>query len=90
MREQLKKAFRNLHWLPALGWQQLVRRSSVNGTVHLVFALADHFEPSFLPAGEFASHDEQERRLRRWCREYPKLVDTWRDADDYAVRRANF
>ena len=28
-----------------------------------------------------APYEEQERRLELWCREYPRLADTWRDSD---------
>ncbi|MGH9327219.1 MAG: hypothetical protein ACRD2B_11135, partial [Terriglobia bacterium] len=53
------------------------------GLVHLIIGLADHFEPAILPEtrDEFASRDVQERRLERWCREYPRVVDRWRDSD---------
>jgi hypothetical protein len=68
--------------LPAYGWQRLTRRVP-DGSVHLVLALADHFEPAIDALGGAArvGRDEQERRLELWCREYPKLVDAWRDHD---------
>jgi len=46
-------------------------------------ALADHFEPAIVPGDGMARapYSEQERRLERWCREYPKIVDRWRDYD---------
>ena len=67
-------------WFPSYGWQKLTRRRP-RGTVHLIFALADHFEPGVVPGDGHAraSYDEQERRLQRWCREYPKLVHPWLD-----------
>jgi hypothetical protein len=51
--------------------------------VHLILALADHFEPSNNPRDgmAWAPRDEQERRVEVWCREYPLLVDRWRDRD---------
>jgi hypothetical protein len=46
-------------------------------------ALADHFEPSIVPEDgqKRAPRPEQERRMEWWSREYPKVVDGWRDAD---------
>ncbi len=68
--------------MPGLAWQRLTRRLP-QGRVHLIIALADHFEPAIVPGDgkARASYDEQQRRLERWCREYPKVVDTWRDHD---------
>lgn len=82
-----------LPWLPGYFWQRVTRRTVVRGPVHLIIALADHFEPSFLPGvphGTYAPRDEQERRLERWCREYPRLVEDWRDADERPFRHTYF
>ncbi len=48
-----------------------------------MLALADHFEPAIVPGdGQArAPYDEQERRLERWCYQYPKVVEAWRDSD---------
>ncbi|MGD0757353.1 MAG: hypothetical protein ABR921_00500 [Candidatus Sulfotelmatobacter sp.] len=69
-------------WLPSYGWQRLVRQRP-RGRTHLVFALADHFEPPIVPGhgSERAPRAEQERRLERWCREYPRLFENFRDAE---------
>jgi hypothetical protein len=59
----------------------------------MIIALADHFEPSIIPnapEGIYAEPREQERRLAHWCREYPKLVDLWRDADGFPFRHTYF
>lgn len=68
--------------LPAYGWQRLTRRGP-EGHVHLIMALADHFEPAIDARGGAArvSRDEQTRRLEMWCREYPQLAGAWRDHD---------
>lgn len=69
--------------MPALFWQTLTRRKN-SGRAHIVFALADHFEPAVDPyvlRDGRVPYPEQERRLERWCREYPKLADRWRDHD---------
>jgi hypothetical protein len=93
-REQAAKALGCLRWLPAYGWQRLSRRSSspAERSVHLIIALADHFEPTFLPdsPGEFAEFSEQERRLEEWCRVYPRIFDAWRDAEGFPFRHTYF
>jgi len=57
--------------------------SPVRGPVHLIFAMADHFEPAIDPEDgqKRVPRSEQERRLEWWSREYPKIVDGWRDHD---------
>ena len=77
------KMISTLRWLPTSVWQRIVRRGTRARPIHLLIALADHFEPSILPATPhlLAPRDEQERRLERWCREYPKLADRHRDVD---------
>jgi hypothetical protein len=69
-------------WLPAYVWQRFSRRRSANRT-HLIVALADHFEPAIVPGdgAARAPYAEQEGRLERWCREYPKRFGDYRDAD---------
>ncbi|MGH9702802.1 MAG: hypothetical protein ACRD4K_05465, partial [Candidatus Acidiferrales bacterium] len=82
----------NFRWLPAAGWQRLKRRRSRVQPVHLLIALADHFEPSIVPnaPGTYAPHDVQQRRLEKWCQEYPKLADAWRDDDGRPFRHTYF
>jgi hypothetical protein len=60
--------------------------------VHLIIGLADHFEPSYVPnpPGGYAAKDVQEQRLERWCREYPKAVQDWRDHDGFPFRHTYF
>ncbi|MGA7557357.1 MAG: hypothetical protein WCF61_11870 [Terriglobales bacterium] len=67
--------------LPSATWRAL--RSPSRGPVHLIFAWADHFEPAIVPEDGYqrVPRDEQERRLEWWTREYPKVVDRWRDHD---------
>lgn len=69
-------------WLPSYAWKR-VTRSVPRGQVHLIFALADHFEPSIVPENGrvWAPRAEQERRVAQWCREYPLAVDSWRDQE---------
>ena len=79
MRQKLSYALRIA---PGYTWQKLTRRLP-RGTVHLIIALADHFEPAIVPGDgrARAPYAEQEQRLERWCREYPKAIDAWRDHD---------
>jgi hypothetical protein len=67
-------------------------RRAPSAGVHLIIALADHFEPSIMPGrpGTFAPRDEQLRRLKRWCAEYPGAVDRWRDSDGRPFKHTHF
>ncbi len=67
--------------LPSATWRAL--HSPVRGPVHVIFALADHFEPAIDPEDgqKRVSGSEQERRVEWWTREYPKVIDGWRDHD---------
>ena len=69
-------------WVPGYFWQRL-RRHRGGGRIHLIFSLADHFEPSIVPeSGSYrAPKTEQERRLERWCLEYPRRFEEFRDAE---------
>jgi hypothetical protein len=68
--------------LPAYVWQRLMRRSG-NKSIHLIIALADHFEPSSIPGHDmgYAPPEVQDQRLDVWCKEYPRNFDRWRDSD---------
>lgn len=69
-------------WLPDYAWQRLTRPAP-RGVVHLIVALADHFEPAIVPQDgrARASFSEQQRRLEHWCSEYPRAVGAWRDQE---------
>jgi hypothetical protein len=62
-------------------WRAL--RPAARGDVHLLIAMADHFEPAIDPAGGSKRMPlaEQERRMEWWLREYPNVADRWRDHD---------
>jgi len=76
---------------PSFVWQRFARRLP-RGRTHLMLALADHFEPAIVPGdGQArAPYAEQERRLERWCREYPIIVGPWRDRDGRAFIHTYF
>src|SRR6266705_2101187 len=75
-----RKTSRAFRWLPSFAWQRLTRRVP-KGRVHLILALADHFEPGYVPGrgAARAPYDEQERRLESWCRECPQVLGQWHD-----------
>lgn len=77
--------------IPAYGWQRMTHRAPT-GPVHLIFSLADHFEPAIIPEDgrKRAPADEQERRLERWCQEYPRLANEWRDSDGRTFQHTYF
>ncbi len=77
--------------LPSYAWQRMVRRNS-GGAVHLILALADDFEPAIIPRDgrKRAPLEEQERRLERWCRDYPHLANEWRDSDGRPFQHTYF
>lgn len=89
---QLGKALRSLHWLPSYSWQQLTRPGPGRGPVHVMLAIANHFEPGNVQGmpGEYAEPDERRRRVEAWCSEYPALTDRWRDADGLPLRHTYF
>jgi hypothetical protein len=81
-RKRLVRRLSYGRWLPSYAWQRLTR-STARGKVHLIFALADHFEPSIVPENgrARAPFSEQDRRVREWCLEYPPSVDSRRDSE---------
>jgi hypothetical protein len=81
-----------LRWLPAYVRQRLTPRRKAIRPVHLIIALADHFEPSFSRAhpATHAGRDEQRQSVESWCRRYPGVVDAFRDTDGYPFRHTYF
>ena len=67
--------------LPGGTWRAL--SAPVREPVHLMIAVADHFEPAIVPEDgqKRVSRSEQEQRLEWWAGEYPKVADHWRDHD---------
>ena len=76
-------------WMPRYVWQRFTRRLPRTG--HVIVALADHFEPSITATpGEFAEYHEQERRIEKWCREYPRQMGEFRDSEGHALLHTYF
>jgi hypothetical protein len=71
--------------LPGGTWRAL--GAAVREPVHLIMAVADHFEPAIDPEDgqKRVPRHEQERRLDWWSREYPKAADHWRDHEGRPV-----
>jgi hypothetical protein len=89
----LKERIRaTLPWLPAYAWHRCTRHLPDIRPHHLVIGLADHFEPMNRSAASDGpvSFREQERRLAKWCREYPRAVDSWRDQEGLPFRHTYF
>jgi len=79
--------------LPSYAWQRIARRgTSARGSLHLIIALADHFEPSSTPGvgAGYAPRDIQERRLETWCAEYSKNFESLRDSDGRSFTHTYF
>ncbi|MGH9486485.1 MAG: hypothetical protein ACRD04_02705 [Terriglobales bacterium] len=87
----MAKAWETLRWAPAF-WRQQRQQRPARSASHLILAIADHFEPSIMPgaAGGFAPLEVQQQRLERWCREYPRALDAWRDAEGFPLRHTYF
>lgn len=77
--------------LPSYAWQRMTRRPA-HGKVHVILAIADHFEPSSV--GDFQSgyapRDIQDQRLERWCCEYPQNFSEFRDAEGQRFNHTYF
>src|SRR5579863_9985950 len=94
-KNRVSKVMRKLKYasrcLPTYAWQRLTRHTPA-GKIHLIIALADHFEPSSLP-GEgsgFAPKEVQQQRLDIWCEEYPRNFAPFRDHDGRAFTHTYF
>jgi hypothetical protein len=90
--ESLEKIRTILPWLPAYAWQRCVRRLPDIAPLHLIIGVADHFEPMNRTeaSGKPVDFREQERRLKRWCHEYPGAVSAWRDEEGQPLRHTYF
>lgn len=53
------------------------QRPPANGPIHVLFCLADHYEPNH----QQVSLHQERSRVARWRTQYPALFDRFRDAD---------
>jgi hypothetical protein len=80
---------KNLHtWLPSYLAQRLrrIRPRHSTGPRHLLFALCDHYEPLW----HDATLEVGEARVRFWVENYPRLAESYRDADGLSPRHSFF
>jgi hypothetical protein len=80
---------KNLHtWLPSYLGQRIGRigKREHQGLRHLLFAFCDHYEPLW----SRASQDVGEARVRTWEDCYPRLADSFRDADGVSPKHTFF
>ena len=89
--QHLRKLRYTANCLPSYVWQRFTR-STPSGHVHLITAVADHFEPASVPGflAGYAPRDVQEKRLETWCREYPRNFAEFRDEEGYCFNHTYF
>jgi hypothetical protein len=75
-------------WLPGLLASRLRAQfqAKADGPVHVLFCIADHYEPDH--GG--AALDLQRRRVQRWVDDYPRMADQFRDADGHPPQHTFF
>lgn len=72
-------------WLLPHLRQRLAPPPPVDGTLHILLCICDHFEPD-----HDATPDQAQQRIRHWLDAYPRLFDAFRDADDRPPRHTFF
>jgi hypothetical protein len=82
---RLRKGVRALRWLPGLVSQRAVRWRASGRPAHVVVAVADHYEPAYVPRllRLPTSESEQEARVERWCRQFRETADEHRDVNGF-------
>jgi hypothetical protein len=76
---------KNVHlWLP--GYLCSLMRSRPDGLIDILFCIADHFEPE----NRNANGATRLARVRRWHDAYPRLAESYRDADGLHPRHTFF
>lgn len=71
--------------------ERLRRFTAEAGTRHLIFIIANHFEPSWCPRrGELDTLSNQLKKLENWCRTARRTGDAVRDHDGAAFKHTNY
>jgi hypothetical protein len=81
-----------LPWLaryPIWRGGEMLRRASEAAPKHLIFVVANHFEPAWSENG-FLNLDTQRRRLDDWYLKARKIGEAVRDSDGTKFRHTNF
>ena len=81
----------NLPWMARYPFERMANRLQQNAfeKKHIIFTIADHFEPSWSAKG-LLDLDSQLRRLDEWYEIARKTGDILRDADGTKFRHTNF
>ncbi len=71
--------FKNTHiWLTSYIAQCLAKRRALfSGPAHIMFCIADHFEPMW----NKPQYETEVERVERWVLGYPKIADRFKDSD---------
>lgn len=72
-------------WLPSY-LLQMARRRRPRGPIHVLFGIADHYEPK----GGADSSQQARDRVGRWLTDYPRNLGAFRDADGRPPRHSFF
>ena len=91
----IKKLAWSLPWLaryPFWRAREMVRRGTeaIHGSVHLIFVVANHFEPGWDATGRVLDWNTQLTKLDRWCELARAIGQSVRDADGTLFRHTNF
>jgi hypothetical protein len=65
-------------------------RALTNGQQHLIFVVANHFEPMWNEQGTTLDWNTQLAKLDRWCEQARAIGEAVRDADGTPFRHTNF
>lgn len=89
---RLRKGVRTLKWLPGLIARRAARRGGPVAPAHVLVAIADHYEPAYLPRllRYPTSEREQLARVDEWCRRYRETADTLHDANGFPLVHTYF
>ena len=89
---RLRKGMRALKWLPGLIARRATRLGAPGGPAHVMVAIADHYEPAYLPRllRYPTSEREQLARVEGWCRGYRETADKLRDANGFPLVHTYF
>jgi hypothetical protein len=71
--------------------ERLRRWTAGAGVRHLIFIIANHYEPSWSPRrGELDTLPNQLKKVERWCRAARRTGDAVRDADGAAFQHTHY
>jgi hypothetical protein len=85
---KLKRAHAH-RWCPSYlrgDWAGRREETPSDGLIHVLFCVADHFEP----AARHAAPEVERRRVEHWVKRYPELFSNFRDADGRPPRHSFF